>query len=61
MAPVGDGKPGDVDVPLDKIVFEGTAAEGQIPPFHPAFRYADARLKALEVDQWAGVGDHRGV
>lgn len=48
MAPVGDGKPGDVDVPLDRIVFEGTTAAGQIPPFHPAIRYADARLKALE-------------
>jgi hypothetical protein len=49
MAPVGGGKPGDVDVPLAKVAFEGTSAAGQIPPFHPAIRCADARLKALEV------------
>ncbi|WP_299406930.1 hypothetical protein [uncultured Roseobacter sp.] len=48
MAPVGDGTPGDVDVPLDEVVFEGTSAQGQTPPFHPAVRCADARLKALE-------------
>lgn len=48
LAPVGDGKPGDVDVPLDEIVFEGTNATGQFPAFHPAMRCANARLKALE-------------
>ena len=48
MAPVADGKPGDVDVPLDTVTFEGSAAAGQTPPFHPALRFADARLKALE-------------
>lgn len=48
MAPVGDGKPGDVDVPLDRVVFEGTEAAGHRPPFHPAIRSADAKLKALE-------------
>lgn len=48
MAPVSDGKPGDVDVPLDNVFFQGTSANGQVPPFHPAIRFADARLKALE-------------
>lgn len=48
MAPVADGKPGDVDVPIENIIFEGTTATGQRPPFHPAIRYADVKLRALE-------------
>ncbi len=39
---------GDVDVPIENIVFEGSTAPGQRPPYHPAIRFADARLKALE-------------
>lgn len=48
MAPVAGGRPGDVDLPLDAIVFEATDAHGQTPPFHPAVRTADAHLTALE-------------
>ncbi|MEO1538905.1 MAG: hypothetical protein AAFU59_00890 [Pseudomonadota bacterium] len=49
MAPVGSGNPGDVDLPIDEIVFEGTPASGSVrPPYHPAVRCADAQLKALK-------------
>ncbi|MEL6680236.1 MAG: hypothetical protein AAFQ51_16150, partial [Pseudomonadota bacterium] len=49
MAPVGGGNAGDVDLPIDEIVFEGTPASGTVrPPFHPAVRCADAQLKALK-------------
>jgi hypothetical protein len=48
MAPVAGGSAGDVDVPVDNIVFEATPAAGRRPPFHPAIRVADARIKALE-------------
>jgi hypothetical protein len=48
MAPVDGGRSGDVDVPLDAVVFEATDASGRIPPYHPAIRAADAHLKALE-------------
>ncbi|MBE0585686.1 MAG: hypothetical protein IH612_18240 [Desulfofustis sp.] len=48
MAPVGDGSAGDVDIPADELIWEGTVAASQKPPFHPAIRYARAQLKALK-------------
>jgi hypothetical protein len=53
MAPLDGGTAGDVDVPLNEITFEGIDAAGQLPPFHPAIRAAEARLKALAAIQGA--------